>query len=51
MKQNRKRRSLCLAVFLTLGTIPAHAQQQPSNEREVSLKRIVPNILEDQKAI
>jgi membrane-associated phospholipid phosphatase len=34
-----------------IGTVPAGAQQQPADDRDVSLKQLVPNILEDQKAI
>jgi len=51
MKRDSKSFLLCFATLLTLGTVPAHSQQQPSVNRDVSLKKLVPNILDDQKAI
>jgi membrane-associated phospholipid phosphatase len=51
MKRDGRLFFLCVALLLISGAIPGHAQQQPADERDVSLKKLVPNIIEDQKAI
>jgi hypothetical protein len=50
MSQDGKSLLLCVAILLISGAISAHAQQ-PADERDVRLKKLAPNILEDQKAI
>jgi membrane-associated phospholipid phosphatase len=40
----------CIAILLICGAIPCQSQQ-PADDRDVSLKKLVPNILEDQEAI
>ena len=51
MKRDGRSLLLCVALLLISGAIPGHAQQQPADERDVSLKKLVPNIVDDQKAI
>jgi hypothetical protein len=42
---------LRLPILLLTAAILGRAQQQPSSDRDVSLKQLVPNILEDQKSM
>jgi membrane-associated phospholipid phosphatase len=51
MKQDGWPLSLGVAILLIPGAIPARAQQQPPDGRDVSLKELVPNIVDDQKDI
>jgi membrane-associated phospholipid phosphatase len=51
MKPCGKSILLRVGILLVIGAVPARGQQQPADDRDVSLKKIVPNILEDQKVI
>src|SRR5665213_957168 len=51
MKLRRSIPLLRLPILLLTAAILGRAQQQPSSDRDVSLKQLLPNILEDQKSM
>jgi hypothetical protein len=51
MKQDGRSLLVCVAILLIPGAIPTHAQQQPPDDRDLSLRKLVTNIVDDQKVI
>jgi membrane-associated phospholipid phosphatase len=51
MKLHRNILLLRVSILLLIGAILGRAQQQHPNDRDISLKQLVPNILADQKSI